>query len=541
MNSTLPNFPAARAIPASAPINSAAPADLPAASANGTDFAALIAPPTSGTPAPAAAPTGAAVTTGAANIRALGVCAEEPEAIDEVSALLDTEADASAGPSRDTMEQAAALISMVMQTLVPEATPTLPDADVSLGGGSQLSGQTTSTLSAENAEGGMSSRSAVGRQGRGEHGPFAFSGHHRHAAKEAAAENLVSASPANANSTAEDVKSSRSEAAQLEVSRASDGALEIEWTGASKKGEAETDDAASLTVAVSGELDLPGHAVVRFSAKAGLPGQRGEQGEQAKAIFAAHANGEKAMDKTTTDVIERKFLNTDDESLKMASETDGIGVAKRETNMSTTLHHDQAAFRTSDAAQAFRMDAPAVSAPVADTAKVDAPAGLNLAERAVATVTNLVETQFSVSMQKSGSVQLRMKFGSEDLDVRVELRGGAVHTAFRTNSDELRAAITREWQTVAAQSPDQMRRYLEPVFAPSASSSTSGDSSQQQGARQQQQASNQDLPQRAPRVMPEDVSPFSHHSLLRESFFPTPAAPRVPTVLPTSVRLSALA
>ncbi len=58
------------------------------------------------------------------------------------------------------------------------------------------------------------------------------------------------------------------------------------------------------------------------------------------------------------------------------------------------------------------------------------PLEKNFAERAVATVANLVDTQFTASMQKSGSVQLRLKFGGEDLSVRVELRGGAVHTIF---------------------------------------------------------------------------------------------------------------
>lgn len=173
------------------------------------------------------------------------------------------------------------------------------------------------------------------------------------------------------------------------------------------------------------------------------------------------------------------------------------------------------------------------------TAPVEASAGQNFAERAVATVTGLVDAQFSASMQKSGSVQLRLKFGGEDLSVRVELRGGAVHTDFRTDSAELRAALTREMQAVASQSPEQLRRYVAPVFSP-ATPASAGDSQQQSPGRQQQ-AAQQDLPQRPPRPLFDEAAPFAQRSLLRDSFFPEPVAARAPVLLPTSLRLSALA
>jgi hypothetical protein len=150
-------------------------------------------------------------------------------------------------------------------------------------------------------------------------------------------------------------------------------------------------------------------------------------------------------------------------------------------------------------------------------------------------VTGLVEAQFSASMQKSGSVQLRLKFGSEDLSVRVAIRDGVVHTDFQTDSAPLRAALTREWQAVAAQSPQQMMRYLEPVFssASPAAPSAGGDTAQQHSARQQQAQSEAQHGSAA--------SPFARRSLVPENFVPEPAVARTPAFLPTSLRLSALA
>lgn len=177
------------------------------------------------------------------------------------------------------------------------------------------------------------------------------------------------------------------------------------------------------------------------------------------------------------------------------------------------------------------------------TVPTAAPAVQNLAERAVETVTNLVDTQFTASMQKSGSVQLQLRFGGEDLSVRVEIKDGAVQTNFRTDSAELRSALAREWQVVAAQSPEQMRRYLEPVFSPNTNTSPtpSSDESPSSSGRQQQQAQ-QDLPSRQGRESWNDpANPFSRRSQLSDSFIPEPAAPRSPAFLPTTLRLSALA
>ena len=195
-----------------------------------------------------------------------------------------------------------------------------------------------------------------------------------------------------------------------------------------------------------------------------------------------------------------------------------------------------------------RADFQVAQAPVERiTTAAPEPAGPSFAERAVETVTHLAEAQFAVSMQRSGSVQLRLQFGGEDLSVRVAIRDGAVHTDFRTDSASLRAALEQEWQAVKAASPEHLQRFAEPVFSPAAvgegrPSAQSGDQSQSH-ARSQQPATDPDAQSQHQRSARDQAAAsfFSRRSLVPESFVPEPAAARTAAFLPTSLRLSALA
>jgi hypothetical protein len=75
----------------------------------------------------------------------------------------------------------------------------------------------------------------------------------------------------------------------------------------------------------------------------------------------------------------------------------------------------------------------------------------------------------------------------------VELREGAVHTTFRTDSTELRSALAHEWQSVSGQASDRPVKMADPVFAGShggsSSSSFAGDNARQQQQQQQQRDS----------------------------------------------------
>ncbi len=84
------------------------------------------------------------------------------------------------------------------------------------------------------------------------------------------------------------------------------------------------------------------------------------------------------------------------------------------------------------------------------------------ARRAVSAAVAVTE-QFAV--ERKPAVTLKFTVSGVDLGVHVELRGENVHTTFRTDSPELRAALAQEWNHVAAaQAGDRASRLAEPVF-----------------------------------------------------------------------------
>ena len=525
MTSSLPNLPAAPAPAGAAPANSASLADrgeagCPAAG----DFADLMA--TADADAFGEIPVTATALPGftilaPTLISLLGAApAETVESAAAVPAAGATDESAlPAGISRDTMEQAASLLATILQSVLPEATAAAP---VASSGSADAVPTTTARRDAGPPVGEILAGTPPGGPGSTDQAALAT---------ETAA--VPEAGPAVPPY-------------QFEAALAADGAVEINATlpPPKEQGSAEKSPAGIKSSAAAGntddamqiqaELTLPGRAVIRLSAS-GSP----DDALHGRANFAGRISVGKITPHSADSTPERNFLNTGEKELKTVSPADGITVAKTEITMNNAPTETTRATSNPDTSlglpargeftvawpSAVRASEPAV-----------APLEQNFAERAVATVTNLVDTQFTASMQKSGSVQLRLKFGGEDLSVRVELRGGEVHTDFRTDSAELRAALNREWQTVAGQSSDALRRFVEPVFSPS--SSNGGDSS----SFARQQAAQQDLPQqRQARSRDEDTLTFTRRSLVGETFTPPPAASRAPALLPTSLRLSVLA
>lgn len=104
--------------------------------------------------------------------------------------------------------------------------------------------------------------------------------------------------------------------------------------------------------------------------------------------------------------------------------------------------------------------------------------------RAVEAALNAAER---VSAREQHSVSLQFNVGGNDLNVRVQMKDGEVQATFRTDSAELRAALSNEWREVAGQS-NRASRMADPVFAGStdAGSNFSGDTTRQ---RQQDSSS----------------------------------------------------
>lgn len=327
---------------------------------------------------------------------------------------------------------------------------------------------------------------------------------------------------------------------------AADGALELKLEHPSRRDAdarpgAQTDD----SLEVCAELELPGQAVVRVETTISVPAAESHRSGVADhpVIFAGRNGAEKSAVKSSGSILERKFVFAGDKQVSTASPDAGITVAKTDGTMPVLPTEEIRNPRNPETNSVLpvRADFQVVQSPTERiTVAPTEPAGQNFAERAVATVTGLAEAQFSASMQKAGSVQLRLKFGGEDLNVRVELREGIVHTDFRTDSPGLREALAREWQAVAAAAPGHLQRFLDPVFSP-ASPSSATDQGAQHHSSQRQSPQQQAQEQSARPDAWQGHSPFSRRSALGESFVPEPAVPRVPVLLPTSLRLSVLA
>ena len=105
------------------------------------------------------------------------------------------------------------------------------------------------------------------------------------------------------------------------------------------------------------------------------------------------------------------------------------------------------------------------------------------------------------SSQEQKSVNLRFSVGELDLSVRVELHADQVRTTFRTDSTELRAALSQEWEAVAATNPGERTLKMVPAFVTasehSALNSFSGDTS----SRQRDQRAEREANERSVRVI----------------------------------------
>ncbi len=120
-------------------------------------------------------------------------------------------------------------------------------------------------------------------------------------------------------------------------------------------------------------------------------------------------------------------------------------------------------------------DAASVATPVPETAST--------AHRAVEAVLTAAQ-RFSTGERHA--VSLQFSVGGTDLNVRVEMRADEVRATFRTDSAELRDALSHEWNAAQTDAGARPFRLAAPVFT---SNDTSGFSqfSGDQAAQQQQQ------------------------------------------------------
>lgn len=299
--------------------------------------------------------------------------------------------------------------------------------------------------------------------------------------------------------------------------------------------EVELSDGAVVALALPSKLSAP----VATAASAEAPAVSAARPEKSAALPRAEILPEVTTEKRAG----KNFLTADRQGPSSGSTEAGIGVAQTHPTMLFTPHDTLPTVASTVPALVSMVDAApqAAGAPAAEP--MPQLVAASVARRAVEAVTSVVDAQAASKLQPVPSVQLKFKIGHEDLAVRVALRDGVVHTEFRTDSPELRAALQQEWKAVTAQ-PESALRFLEPVVS-AASSTQSGTNSFAQ--QQQQHSPGQSAAQQQQQQQHQQARAAAEFfgSVARS----TPFQPRdggavanvAAAVLPTSLHLSAVA
>jgi hypothetical protein len=170
---------------------------------------------------------------------------------------------------------------------------------------------------------------------------------------------------------------------------------------------------------------------------------------------------------------ERKSLSIDNKELTSEPTNVGTGTANREIAMPYSAVNKSPAVEFSTI--------------VGDGVQAKASAEAPVAAQASRLVQEIRQIADRISVIDRNSVDVRFDFSAtERLSVRVEYRDGTVHTTFRTDSSQLRDAISHEWQAQSAAAEQRPYRMSEPVFSQTTSdrqnSSFSGGGSGRQNA-----------------------------------------------------------
>jgi hypothetical protein len=198
----------------------------------------------------------------------------------------------------------------------------------------------------------------------------------------------------------------------------------------------------------------------------------------------------------------KTFLSSKGEEVGKEDESLGIAVAKSSATMSSRF----STFTPVSPATDRVAHAPLILSGSFEMAerlgaeRFDLPAS-NAAQEAVEVVMRATE-QLSSRDQKF--VRLQFSVGDSQLDVHVELHANEIRTQFRTDSAELRQALSHEWQAVSTEIGHGARelRLAPAIFsAGSGDQSASGAFSGDTSSRQRESRASRETPASPPRAI----------------------------------------
>jgi len=177
--------------------------------------------------------------------------------------------------------------------------------------------------------------------------------------------------------------------------------------------------------------------------------------------FAALEPAQPEFAKSNFGTREKYFLDGAQKVVTTAAAGLGISVAQRNATMAAATPARSKFASLVEPATSF-----VFSGETAPTGTItsEAPAPVATVRETMAAVISAVDALERKADVQQKSVDLQFHVGSEKLGLRVELRDGAVHTTFHTESTEMNGALAREWHRVVQPAMAREIRLAEPVF-----------------------------------------------------------------------------
>jgi len=264
--------------------------------------------------------------------------------------------------------------------------------------------------------------------------------------------------------------------------------------------------------------DGPGVAVLAPTFAENLAAKREAlRGEK----IAAELERTNAQADGLTHADKKDFLITDLKSVNSDSALVGTRVAKEMAPMIFTLTNRA---KTAAAELAVGAFTPSLPSTAAFTTLVDVPAPVATVSATLAAVALAIESLEQRASGAASRVDLQFQVGGDKLGVRVEWREGTLHTFFRTDSTELRAALAHEWQSALPPVVSRELNVAPPIFGATAdrsadySSLNSGHPQDRPAPTLARAAATKRSGSTAPVVATASVSPATHSLSLLHAF-----------------------
>jgi hypothetical protein len=191
-----------------------------------------------------------------------------------------------------------------------------------------------------------------------------------------------------------------------------------------------------------------------------LPGQNIIASVSGGEKSADHNNGSGTNNKNHGRSTDKNSLVSENNGLTNSISTSGTPIAIRKLPMA------YASQIRSTVESSLPLEMSSVRGAVLEAKKVNSQVVVTPVNTraAVDQINKLVDTHITQSENLSKTINLGFKFGDTDVGLKVQVKDGTVITQFSTDSNEIRAALSSEWQSSSFSSKNHNFQFAEPTF-----------------------------------------------------------------------------